>query len=70
MVVTRTIRGFSGASVSVGLSVVLFITIPGTYSIVVVSWTASLAAVAVSGMLLKMVLLIGGSALSVLIFLF
>ena len=70
MVATRTIGSFSGASVAVAILVVLSITVPGTYSIVVVIWTVSAADVAVSRVILKVLFLLGGSTVSVWIFLF
>ena len=68
MAATRTIGHFSGASVVVSLVVVPVITFPGTYSVVLVIWTADAAAVLVSGVLLKVVLLLGGSDVSACIF--
>ena len=44
---------------------VLFITDSGTLSSVVVSWTADIVAVVVSGLLLKVTLLPGGGSVSV-----
>ena len=63
MVVSSTVGGFNGASVEVAL-VVLVITIPGTFFIVVVIWTAAVPSVVVSGVLLKVMLLRGGSTVS------
>ena len=65
MVVTRTIRGFSGANVAVALVVVPVITVPGTCSVVIVILTGDVAAVVVSGVVLKVVLLPGGDTVSV-----
>ena len=64
MFVASTIGGFSSSSVVVALVVVLVITIPGTFSAVDVIWTASVAAVAVSGVLSKVILLPGSDTVS------
>ena len=70
MAVTRKTGGFSGASVVVALEVVNVITVPGTCSVVVVICTAAVEAVAVSGALLKVVLLSGDSDVPMRTFLF
>ena len=71
MVAARTVGGFSGASVSVALVVEPVIDVPGTCSVVVVViWTSSVAAVSVSEVLLRVVLLPGGGAVPTRTFLF
>ena len=65
MVVARTFEGFSGASVSVALVVSPVITFPGTCSVIVVIWTASVASVTISKVLLKVVFLPGGGTMHV-----
>ena len=67
MAVTRNVGGFSGAIIAVSL-VVLVVTIPRTYSVVVVIWTSAVVAVVVSGVLLKVMLIPGGGTVPVWIF--
>ena len=64
MVVTRNSGVFGGASTVVALVVVPFIIFPGTFSVVVI-WTVDVEAIAVPGVLLKVVLLLGGVTIPV-----
>ena len=52
MVVERTIGGFSGETIVVALVVAIIITIPGTYYFAVMIWTAHVASIPVSRVLL------------------
>ena len=67
---TRTIGVFSGTSVVLALVVVPVITVPGTCSVVFVIFTADVAGITVSGVLLKVVLLLGGGTFPEWTFLF
>ena len=70
MVVARNIGGVSSASVVVALVVAPVIPVTRTYVVVVLIWTVIVAAVEVSGVLLKVMLLPGVGIVYVWSFLF
>ena len=65
MVTTRINGGFSSASVAVALVVVPVSTFPGIFYVVFMIFTTAVEAITSSGVLLKLVLLPVGGAVSV-----